>query len=83
MSELIKPPYGAPCNGCGICCLAETCPLARLRYLQIRGPCPALQWNATQGRYQCGMLLRAGRFKRLIARWIAAGIGCDCGDDLS
>ena len=25
-----KPAEGAPCNGCGLCCLAEPCPLGVL-----------------------------------------------------
>jgi len=25
-----KPPLGAPCNGCGVCCLAEPCPVGVL-----------------------------------------------------
>ena len=80
MPDLIKPPAGDPCNGCGYCCKLETCPLARLRYWRIAGPCPALHWNDGAYRYECGMLLRAGRWRFLIARWIAAGIGCDTGD---
>jgi len=57
-----KPPLGATCNGCGVCCLAETCPLARLRFMQRTGPCPALEWLDTgtkengQPRYACGLL---------------------------
>ena len=70
-----KPAPGAPCNGCGVCCLAETCPIGRIRFLQIRGPCPALRWR--DERYECGLLADAGPFKPLIARWIAAGKGCD------
>jgi hypothetical protein len=76
-----KPAEGQPCNGCGVCCALETCPLGRLRFLQIRGPCPALHWSATAGRYHCGLLLAAGPdslFGRLCTRWISAGSGCDC-----
>jgi len=85
-----KPGVGQPCNGCGICCLAETCPVARLRFLRRHGPCPALEWHSGDSRYRCGLLARpafylpglprpgAGLAKRLLARWIAAGIGCDC-----
>ena len=31
-----KPPEGAPCNGCGLCCLAEPCPLGMLALAAIR-----------------------------------------------
>ena len=82
-----KPPFGEPCNGCGVCCAAEPCPLARLALLQWRGPCKALSWEA--GRYVCGLVVRpkeylpwlprAGRAVagRIFARCIAAGQGCD------
>ena len=80
MPDLDKPLYGAPCNGCGICCKVETCPVGRLRHWQITGPCPALLWDPSQNRYLCGMVVRAGWWKKLMIRWIAAGIGCDMGD---
>ena len=85
-----KPPEGEQCNGCGICCALETCPAARLRFLQKHGPCPALEWSDDQCRYHCGLLTRPGHYlhwlpkgaealsKRLFSRWISAGQGCDC-----
>lgn len=88
-----KPAEGQPCNGCGVCCALETCPAARLRFLRIKGPCPALEWAVTDKRYVCGLLTRPGHYlnwlpasgealaSRLFARWIAAGRGCDCSAD--
>jgi hypothetical protein len=88
-----KPAEGQPCNGCGVCCALETCPAARLRFLQIKGPCPALEWAANDKRYVCGLLTRPAHFlkylpnrgepmaSRLFARWISAGRGCDCSVD--
>lgn len=84
-----KPPPGAPCNGCGVCCSQDTCPLGRLRFWQTRGPCPALTWSASEKRYHCGLLTDTRRhlpfpaplakpLRRLIRRWIATGSGCDC-----
>lgn len=85
-----KPEEGAACNGCGVCCALETCPVARLRFLKRGGPCPALLWSTTATRYECGLLstpeIFLGRLpwatetfiQRLLARWIAAGKGCDC-----
>jgi hypothetical protein len=75
-----KPEAGSPCNGCGVCCATTLCPPARLRYLRIDGPCPALRWIEAERRYGCGLLMDA---KRRFARWwmrraIGAGIGCDC-----
>lgn len=85
-----KPDEGQTCNGCGVCCALETCPAARLRFRQKRGPCPALEWSDLQGRYHCGLLMRPGHYfnwlprpaestaRRLLNRWISAGQGCDC-----
>lgn len=89
-----KPAVGQACNGCGVCCLLETCPVARLRFLQRNGPCPALEWSATESRYRCGLLRRPAHYlplpprgeplaRRLLARWIAAGQGCDCDASIS
>lgn len=84
-----KPPLGAPCNGCGLCCLAEPCPLGMLVSRRRRGPCAALRWNEAQARYRCGLLSEPNAWlgprwqglapwlARLAARWIAAGHGCD------
>ncbi|NIC41688.1 hypothetical protein [Aquabacterium sp. A08] len=82
-----KPAWGAPCNGCGVCCLAEPCPLGMLLSRRRRGACVALRWADPAGRYECGALSRPvevlgalGRLpvvRRWVARWIAAGRGCD------
>ena len=85
----VKPAVGEACNGCGVCCALETCPPARLRFLQRHGPCPALEWAADESRYRCGLLVRPAHYlgglplpgalmQKLFARWIAAGQGCDC-----
>lgn len=85
-----KPAEGQPCNGCGVCCALETCPAARLRFMQATGPCPALEWSDEAGRYHCGLLGRPRHYlrclpafaegiaRRWLARAIAAGRGCDC-----
>lgn len=84
-----KPALGAPCNGCGVCCLSEPCPLGMVLSGRRRGACAALRWSDAAGRYQCGALtasddvLRPGwrwatpLMRRLAPRWIAAGVGCD------
>jgi len=84
-----KPPLGAPCNGCGLCCAAEPCPLGIALTRRRRGRCVALQWDEDGRRHQCGALadprahLRALRWlpmpwlQRLVRRWIGAGVGCD------
>ncbi len=79
-----KPAWGEPCNGCGLCCVAEPCPLGMLISRRRRGSCRALQWDGS--RYRCGALADPGRWlpglprgwaRRLAGRWIAAGRGCD------
>jgi hypothetical protein len=89
-----KPALGASCNGCGVCCALDTCPAARVRFRQARGPCPALEWSPDERCYRCGLLADPGRYlgwlpaaavplaRRLMRRWIAAGKGCDCSADI-
>ena len=84
-----KPPEGAPCNGCGLCCLLEPCPLGILVSRRRRGACAALRWSDADQRYLCGMLSDPGcvtglthplalrALTALSRRWIAAGVGCD------
>jgi hypothetical protein len=77
-----KPAVGAPCNGCGVCCLAEPCPLGVILSRRLKGACVALRWDGA--RYVCGALTAqpsgvAGRLGNwLVKRWIASGTGCDC-----
>ena len=84
-----KPAEGAPCNGCGLCCLAEPCPLGVLVSRRRKGACVALRWSDSPPRYVCGMVADpasvtgwthpwAVRLQAALARrWIAAGAGCD------
>ena len=51
-----KPALGAPCNGCGVCCLFAPCPLGMLLSRRRHGACAALQWQAGAGPYRCGAL---------------------------
>ncbi len=75
-----KPAPGQPCNGCGLCCAAEPCPLGLLVTGRRQGACRALAWDDAQARYRCGVA--TGHHlrwlpKALVRRWIAAGQGCD------
>lgn len=82
-----KPALGKPCNGCGLCCLAEPCPLGMLLSRRRRGACVALRWSVDARRYECGALSQPeqtlgglGRWRMTrawVMRWIAAGQGCD------
>jgi hypothetical protein len=85
-----KPPEGAPCNGCGVCCAMEKCPVALIFLPLGTEPCPALEWDNDSRRYRCGMVVQPARHLRwLPRRWerqagkwfayrIAASKGCDC-----
>ena len=89
-----KPALGQPCNGCGLCCLAEPCPLGVLVSRRRSGACQALRWSEADRRYLCGLLAdaqqaaaerggwRARLWRALARRWIAAGSGCDAEVDV-
>jgi hypothetical protein len=71
-----KPAWGAACNGCGVCCLAEPCPVGMIVSLRRRGACRALGWDEGSARYRCS-LMKIPVLKIVALRWIAAGQGCD------
>jgi hypothetical protein len=89
-----KPKLGHPCNGCGLCCAAETCPVGRVIFLRKAGPCPALVWDQSSSRYWCGMVSAPDRYltwlpkswaksaSPLFARWISADMACDSNAEL-
>ena len=76
-----KPRQGSACNGCGVCCLAEPCPLGMLLSGRRSGACSALRWSDDEGRYRCGALT-VPLLRPLASRWIAAGRGCDSDAEL-
>ncbi len=51
-----KPDEGLPCNGCGVCCLVEPCPLGVLLSGRRHGACDALRWSASELLYRCGAI---------------------------
>ena len=85
----LKPPETAPCNGCGVCCAAEPCPIGVLVTGRRTGACAALLWNADAGLYRCALVAvprsvlpwlpapLAPLLSRLARRWISAASGCD------
>ncbi len=65
-----KPAEGAPCNGCGVCCLAEPCPLGMVLSRRRTGACVALRWSPEQGRYLCGVVQAP---QALLQHWLPRG----------
>lgn len=51
-----KPVPSAPCNGCGVCCLLEPCPLGMLLSRRRHGACVAVRWSDPLRQYRCGAL---------------------------
>jgi len=85
-----KPATGQPCNGCGVCCALEPCPLGAVLSRRRRGACVALTWDGESARYRCGVVTDPRQYlpwfpapwtRRLTLRWISAARGCDA--DLS
>lgn len=84
-----KPDLGQGCNGCGVCCAAEPCPVSIALLWPHQAPCRALIWNEVEHRYLCGMVSHPAQFlpwlparfnlvaSRLFKRWIAANTACD------
>jgi hypothetical protein len=59
-----KPVVGAPCNGCGVCCLMEPCPLGVFLTGKRAGTCAALRWQEAIRMYRCGALSEPGEVLR-------------------
>jgi len=81
-----KPSVGAPCNGCGVCCLMEPCPLGVLLSGRRDGACTALRWLPFGRHYRCGALTAAPdilrkrlpgflQFARPVLVWLLARLG--------
>jgi hypothetical protein len=70
-----KPHVGMACNGCGVCCLAEPCPLGMLLSKRRKGSCEALRWDPRVSIYRCGAISDALRVTQtalpLGLRWSA------------
>jgi hypothetical protein len=90
---LEKPPVGAQCNGCGLCCRAEVCSVGSFTMGLVGnygerapGPCPAMV-DQPDGSVSCGMVARpreyspsiggAHELREAIKIMIGAGSGCD------
>ncbi|HEY3299523.1 MAG TPA: hypothetical protein VGJ90_02030 [Methylophilaceae bacterium] len=84
-----KPLVGQTCNGCGVCCALEPCPVSLLLLWPHQPSCRALTWDDTKQRYLCGMVVAPSKHLKIIPhfankiaaklfkRWIAADQKCD------
>ena len=84
-----KPAWGQACNGCGVCCVAEPCPVGVLVSRRRSGSCAALLWSEPASRYACGLVSDPGRVLSVRWRWatriisslarrfVSTGSGCD------
>jgi len=73
-----KPAHGAPCNNCGLCCLATRCELAMHVFALPRlGACPALVQIASQS-FACGLVLNAETEEKRAAALLVIGSGDGC-----
>lgn len=80
-----KPPYGDPCNGCGMCCQEEACHLSVVYLGSSVAPCIALEWDGE--RYRCGLVLHSSKYLEtpefgdeviapLLSELLGVGKGC-------
>lgn len=73
-----KPASGASCNGCGVCCLSEPCPLGMLLSHRRAGACAAVRWDAVACQYRCGAMTDAAIVLRQALprglRWLAPAV---------
>lgn len=86
MSPPPKPPYGSPCNSCGLCCLLQQCPVSTSMFGEAT-LCPAIQ-QIPGGGLTCGLIASPDRFfpeagdqapliGEAIGVMLGAGTGCD------
>lgn len=84
-----KPPYGSPCNSCGLCCEFSPCVMSRAVFKKTVGPCPALGRDE-DGASWCGLVVDprkfaptrtakhgAGHMREAALVMIGSGVGCD------
>jgi len=88
-----KPKIGEPCNGCGICCMNQTCQNGSyvLRLVKNigdyhKGRCPALVDNKN-GTFSCGIILNPKRYikrnypEHILKKYFKILIGSENGCD--
>ena len=59
-----KPALGQACNGCGVCCLLEPCPLGQVLMRRRQGACAFLAWHDASASYRCTALTQPQQVAR-------------------
>ena len=80
----LKPRYGTPCNGCGLCCMLELCPAGKLAFPDSSAPCPALMVSEDKSKTYCG-LVRAEidhGMEPILQKSLGIGTGCSMTDEV-
>lgn len=75
-----KPPFGMPCNGCGLCCQMEICAIGAVAFPKAAAPCPALRFTGSNFRCSIVETEAAAGMDPVIADALGIGRGC-CSDD--
>ena len=73
-----KPAEGKPCNGCGVCCASEPCPIGILVSRRRTGTCSALLWNEGEARYRCGVVADPSAYLPRVLKTGGGDSGEDC-----
>lgn len=73
-----KPRFTSACNGCGLCCMLELCPVARSFYgPEATAPCPS--FVMVDGRGACAFVQTEVDLKLEPKVQMVLGIGLGCG----
>ena len=78
-----KPKYGAPCNGCGLCCAAQLCEIGKMAFGEDGPlPCPALKMSLDGSRTVCAFVMteEAAGMPPMIRESLGIGLGCSMED---
>lgn len=81
---LVKPSFGAACNGCGHCCAEQVCGMGLEAFGDsVEAPCPALRFDGS--RNWCAVIEQAERMNVAFAadlKWrLGVGAGCQMSDE--
>jgi hypothetical protein len=88
--DLPKPRYGAPCNGCGLCCKLEVCGAGEIALAALGHPAqaPCFFLAEIEGLYRCKLVMieaakldRMPEKKTIIADSLGIGWGCTMPDE--